>query len=245
MKAVILAAGLGKRLRPLTEWMPKPMLLVGGRPILARTMDALPDEIDEVILVVNYLGEQIRAYFGDEWRGASSLARQISYVHHAELDGTGGAMECVRSKIDFDIGERFLVLMGDDLYSRSDLERLLEFPRAVLGKEVSNPARFGTLTISGDDELVGIAEAGSSDQKPPHIVNCAAYVLDPHYYDATPVKLHTGELGLPQAMAQLPAMGLAVRVVRAKNWQGIGTIDELISTNKSYAPRRQEHGPVA
>ncbi len=244
MKAVILAAGLGKRLRPLTEWTPKPMLLVGGRPILARTMEALPDEIDEVIFVINYLGEQIRAYFGDEWRGAGAGPRKIRYVHHAALNGTGGAVACARpllnatntttqSKITAGRDDRFLVLMGDDMYSARDLERLLQFPRAVLGKEVSDPERFGTLTVTAQDDLSGIAEAGSSDRKPPYLVNCAAYVLDQHYFDVPPVKLPSGELGLPQTLAQLPVLGHSVRVVRAKDWLGIGTIEELTEVNRN------------
>ena len=69
MQAVILAAGVGKRLKPLTDDLPKPMVRVNGRPILEYTLSILPKEIDEVILIVGYLKEKIIEYFGDSFKG--------------------------------------------------------------------------------------------------------------------------------------------------------------------------------
>ena len=64
-----MAAGVGKRMRPLTDTMPKPMIPVLCKPLLEYTFAALPDEIDEVILVIRYRGDQIKAYFGDNFLG--------------------------------------------------------------------------------------------------------------------------------------------------------------------------------
>lgn len=75
MRAVILAAGEGKRMRPLTEKIPKPMLQVLGRPLLEHIFDSLPDAVDEVILGIGYLGGQIKAHFGSSFGGC-----KIRYV---------------------------------------------------------------------------------------------------------------------------------------------------------------------
>ncbi len=65
MQCVILAAGKGTRLRPLTDNTPKPLVPVAGKPLIDHTIDALPSAIDELILVVGYLGDQLRAHFGN------------------------------------------------------------------------------------------------------------------------------------------------------------------------------------
>src|SRR5688572_19932255 len=92
MQAVIMAAGLGTRLRPHTLTTPKPMLSVAGRPILEWTFASLPPEVDEVVLVVNYLKDKIVGHFGDSWQG-----RKISYVEQTELRGTGDALSRCRA----------------------------------------------------------------------------------------------------------------------------------------------------
>jgi len=233
MQAVILAAGLGKRLRPLTNWMPKPMLLVRGRPILAHTLEALPPEIDEVILVVNYLGEQIRAYFGDTWTSPSDPKRSISikYVRHEELNGTAGALCAAQNALQ--ASKRFLVLMGDDLYGRADISNLMMHERAVLARERQDPLRFGTFVTTPSGDLISIADAGTKDRRPPHLVNCGAYVLDEKYFSVPVARAPSGEIGLPHTLAQLPSKGFPVKVVRARGWRGIGMLEELQAANNA------------
>ena len=75
MQCVILAAGKGERMRPLTNDRPKPLVLVLGRPLLEHIIEALPAAIDEIILVVGYRGEQIQKHFGTEYGG-----RRVHYV---------------------------------------------------------------------------------------------------------------------------------------------------------------------
>ena len=112
MQAVILAAGLGTRMRPLTDAVAKPLLKIGDRPLLEYTFDALPDEIDEVIVVIGYLGEQIRTYLGEEFRG-----RKIKYVVQEKLEGTAKALWEAKSLLR----ERFLVLMADDIFAKKNI----------------------------------------------------------------------------------------------------------------------------
>src|SRR2546429_568885 len=109
MDAVILAAGLGTRLRPHTLTTPKPLLAVRGRPILDWTLGALPPSVDRVVLVVHYLGEQVEAYLrGQKWFSSWVVVRQ-------EVPrGTGDALRSCQGHLGTD--EPFLVLNGDDLY---------------------------------------------------------------------------------------------------------------------------------
>ena len=91
MQAVILAAGQGKRLRPLTENVPKSLGPVGGKPILEYTMGILPPGIDEVIIVIGYRGDTIRSYFGE------SFGRlKLTYVEQPIPLGTGEALRRAR-----------------------------------------------------------------------------------------------------------------------------------------------------
>ena len=138
MQAVILAAGKGTRMRPLTYDMPKAMLPVKGKPVLEYTIDFLPEEIDEVIIVINHLGEQIKNYFGDEWKG-----RKIKYVVQEKLNGTGGAIHSCRNLIR----GKFMVVMGDDLYHKNDLAKIAKEELAIMAKDLDNAERFGIFEI--------------------------------------------------------------------------------------------------
>src|SRR5262245_38650143 len=113
MDAVILAAGLGMRLRPHTEKTPKPLLLVQGRPILDWILGALPGEVDRVVVVVNYLAEQIEHYLKEQKHFA-----HWKTVRQEVPRGTGDAFRSCRPHLDAD---RYLVLNGDDLFGAADL----------------------------------------------------------------------------------------------------------------------------
>src|SRR5229473_2973112 len=107
MEAVILAAGLGTRLRPHTLTTPKPLLPVQGRPILDWALGALPRQVDRVLVVINYLGEQIESYLSTQ-----KHVRQWEAVRQQVPRGTGDAIRSCRDRIQSD---HFLVLNGDDL----------------------------------------------------------------------------------------------------------------------------------
>ncbi len=108
MDAVLLAAGLGTRLRPHTLQTPKPLLSGRGRPILDWTLGALPAAVDRVVVVVNYLADQIEAY----WRSQLHF-RDWTTVNQEQPRGTGDALRRCREQIR---SGHFLVLNGDDLF---------------------------------------------------------------------------------------------------------------------------------
>src|SRR3989344_8985294 len=110
MKAIILAAGEGKRMRPLTLTKPKPMLEVLDKPLLHWIIDSLPEEITEIILVIGYKGDQIKKYFGNSFGG-----RKITYIEQKEQLGTAHALKLVKPILKN--GERFIFMYADDLHS--------------------------------------------------------------------------------------------------------------------------------
>lgn len=228
MKSVVLAAGLGKRLQPLTLKTPKPMIEVAGRPIIAYILDALPPS-SEIIVVVHYLADKIKDFIGDDWKGTP-----VRYVFQDELAGTGAALSESKRYLK---GERFLVVMADDIYSAEDLKELTNHDYAILGKEMKKPGRFGTLEINDQNQLSEIKEAGSGDRRQPYIVNAAVYMLDDKYFNLEPVLTPKKEIGLPQTMAQLTKKGMTIKIIKAREWYPIGTPEELEKVRAIFSAR--------
>jgi len=121
MIAIILAAGKGTRLHPVTHYMPKPMLPFFGKPFLAYTLENLVGLVDKIILVVNYKKEHIIDYFGDSY---STLS--LEYVEQKHLNGTAAAVLAVKHSIE----DRFLVIQGDVYASRRLLQEMQETDEA-------------------------------------------------------------------------------------------------------------------
>ncbi|MBI4599864.1 NTP transferase domain-containing protein [Candidatus Uhrbacteria bacterium] len=219
MQAVILAAGEGMRLRPLTDDRPKPMVLIGGKPILEYTLNMLPKEIEEVILVVGYKQEKIKEYFGNEWSG-----KHIVYVDQSRQKGTGDALVKAQPFLN---GEPFLLLQADDLYHPDDLSALAasDLP-AVLVIEHEHPERFGVCTVSPDGLLLELIE------KPAHpkgnLVNVGPNLLHHDIFD-----LDLGAPMLPNGESNLAAqIGIwlsrrPVRAMKGRFWYAIGYPQDL------------------
>jgi NDP-sugar pyrophosphorylase family protein len=214
MDAVILAAGLGKRLRPYTLETPKPLLAVKGRPILDWTLAALPPSIDRIIVVVNYLPAQIHGY----------LERQAYFsdwcsVHQAEPRGSGDALRTCAGRIESD---RFLVINGDDLFGAADLAVLAEHRSAVLVQRVEDSRRFGIVQVNQDGTLRGILEKPDVDG--PGLANTGAYMLPKQVFDMTLTRSSRGEYEITDYLTRL-AQEQAVQVVEAKFWLPLGTVE--------------------
>src|SRR5437868_4948515 len=142
MDAIILAAGLGTRLRPHTLTTPKPLLPVRGRPILDWALGALPKVVRRVIVVVHYLAEQIEAYLRTQ-----THFPDWQIVPQGEPRGTGDALRRCRDAIR---SERFLALNGDDLYGARDLAALARCEAGLLVHPVEEPRRFGIAFLRPD-----------------------------------------------------------------------------------------------
>lgn len=149
MQAVILAGGLGKRLRPITEEVPKPLVPVCGRPVVEYTLKNLPSEITEVIFVIGYKGEMIKQLYGD-----SAFGKKVSYVVQEQQLGTGHAVKCAAAVIN----RPFLLLYGDDIYGATGLQKLVQREWALLARRVEHPERFGVLKLNKDGTVSDMVE---------------------------------------------------------------------------------------
>lgn len=199
----------------LTDAIPKPMLEIKGKPILAHKIEALPKEIDEVILVVGYLKERIREYFGENYDG-----RKIIYVEQEKLDGTGGAIHLAKNILK----GKFLAMMGDDLYSKKDIENIMKHELAILGFEVSDPERFGIIKLDDSGKVIDIVE--KPKMKGPALANIGLYVLNDKFFDYGLVDIGKGEYGLPQTM-MLMRDQYDIYAEKASGWFPIGNPDDL------------------
>jgi len=217
MQCVILAAGRGTRMDHLCDDCPKPMLPIQGKPKLAYTIEELPSVIDEVILIVGYLKEQIMDFFGEEYDG-----KKIRYVEQKELNGTGGAVHLVKDMVQ----GKFLVVMGDDLYMKCDLERMMQYDLSVLVVEVEEAQKYAVLEVDEDNTLKRIVEVPHTSSS--HLVNTAAYVLSEDFftYPLVPKSLGSSEVGLPQTLVQMQDKH-DIYVEKATDWFPIGTPEAL------------------
>lgn len=221
MQCVILAAGLGTRMGELTKSTPKPLLKIEDKTLLEHNLTSLPDEIDEVVLVVGYLRDQIQKFIGNEF-----LGRKIVYVEQKELLGTGHALMQCKSVID----GRFLVLMGDDLYYKNDLEEMIKYPLSVLVwklKTDNSASKFAAVIRDGAGHLLAIREKQAG--KKGIFVNCGAYVLGSGYFDLKMLSAgnQTQEFGLPQTMMQLAKQGAEIKLVKASFWHNVTSPEDL------------------
>jgi bifunctional UDP-N-acetylglucosamine pyrophosphorylase/glucosamine-1-phosphate N-acetyltransferase len=148
-QAVIMAAGTSTRTYPLTVDRPKPLLPVVNKPILQHLLAQLQGLVEEVILIVGFEQAQIRAAFGERFYGM-----RLIYVEQTNPMGTGDAL---RQALPF-IHGRFFLLYGDDLIHRSDLERLAQYPYAVLCTSVPDPRPYNVLVLTPDDYILRIIE---------------------------------------------------------------------------------------
>ena len=214
MDAVILAAGLGTRLRPYTLETPKPLLPVRGRPILGWALGALPTTVDRVVVVVNYLAEQIEAYLSRQ-----KHIKEWVMVRQEQPRGTGDALRSCREYVR---SNTFLTLNGDDLYGAADLASLALCRAGVLVHEVDRPRQFGIAFLKPDGTLEHLVEKPDLDGR--RLANTGAYVFPREVFD-TELKLSArGEYEITDHVTALAQSG-TVHVVEATFWLPIGTVE--------------------
>ncbi|MFC7177662.1 bifunctional sugar-1-phosphate nucleotidylyltransferase/acetyltransferase [Halosegnis marinus] len=222
MHAVILAAGEGTRMRPLTETVPKPMLPVADRPLVAHTADAAVEAgADTLVLVVGYEADRVREHFGDEYRGVP-----VEYATQEEQLGTAHAAAAAREHLDDD----FVVLNGDDLYDRAALDALFDACPAVGAYEVDDPRPYGVFSIA-DGEVTGIVE--KPEEPPSNRVNVGAYHFPAEAADwLDEVELsERGEYEITDVVERV-VEAYDVTAVPVERWLGVGRPWELLEANE-------------
>jgi mannose-1-phosphate guanylyltransferase/mannose-1-phosphate guanylyltransferase/phosphomannomutase len=179
MKAMVLAAGLGTRLRPLTYEITKPMVPVLDRPVMEHIVDLLDrHDFDGVIANLHYFPETIREHFGE----------RISYRYEEELLGTAGG---VRACADFFGKEPFLVISGDAL-TDIDLGAFAARHRESGGiatlavKQVADTREYGVVLHDREGRITGFQEKPSPEEALSDLGNCGIYMFDPRIFDYFP-----------------------------------------------------------
>jgi len=169
MKAVVLVAGKGTRMEPLTSDCPKVMLQVANKPVLEHILNsAIEAGIEGFVFITGYLEEQIKAHFGD----GSKWGVSIEYVQQKEQLGTANAIGYARGHVE----GAFLVLNGDMLIGQKDLKALVSRKEeaVICVKEVENPSDFGVLETR-DNKVTRIIEKPKNP--PTNLANAGIYLF--------------------------------------------------------------------
>jgi UDP-N-acetylglucosamine diphosphorylase / glucose-1-phosphate thymidylyltransferase / UDP-N-acetylgalactosamine diphosphorylase / glucosamine-1-phosphate N-acetyltransferase / galactosamine-1-phosphate N-acetyltransferase len=215
MKAIILAAGAGKRMGALTLEHPKPLIEVAGRPLISYVFDALPNTVNEVIVVLGYKGEMIRNYLGKEHKG-----RPIQYVHQWMSAGTAHALSMARPFLN----EKFLLLNADDIIGAEALEEAVKYPLAILVAEHSEPEKMGVVSVRSDGTLESIIE---KPEKPEgNLVSTGVLVLDERLFGYEATRHSSGEYYMTTPLASL-ASEHSIVVVRQPLWIPVGYPEDI------------------
>jgi mannose-1-phosphate guanylyltransferase len=179
MKAMVLAAGLGTRLRPLTYEIPKPMVPVLDRPVMAHILDLLERQgFDQVVANIHYFPDTIRGYFGD----------RIEYRFEEELLGTAGG---VRNVADF-FGDDLIVVVSGDALTDLDLNALVERHRSTGGiatltvKKVPDTREYGVVIHDESGRILGFQEKPDPAEALSDLGNCGIYCFSPEIFDYFP-----------------------------------------------------------
>lgn len=217
MKAIILAAGEGVRMRPLTIKKPKPLLLIEGRPLLYYLIDSFPETITEVVIVVGYLGHQIKRYCGEMF-----LGKKIRYVTQQDKKGTFHALKLCEPLLNDK--ESFAVFYADDLIDKKTVKNLVSHPLSITATKVSDPWRFGVVHLREDGKLKNIEE------KPQHpssnLVSASGFVLTKDILSYSPIKHSNGEYYLSSIISEF-AKDRDIEVVHSSFWLPVGTPQDL------------------
>ncbi len=243
MKAVVLAAGEGVRLRPLTLTRPKHMISVGGKPILEHCLNAIKAcGINEVVIVVNYMADVIRGYFCS----GEKLGLKIEYAYQKAVVGTGNAVSAAESYVD----EDFLLVYGDLLFTPEALKKVLDMhekkrPSATLTVvPVEKPEEYGIVELEAEGRVKRIVEKPKREEAPTRLANAGLYVLSTEIFEkAKRISASSrGEWEITDAITFLLSEGkpiFAAEIPKGE-WFDIGRPWDLLEANR-WMLTRMEH----
>ena len=225
MQCVILAAGKGTRLRPLTENIPKPLVKVNDKSLLDHIVEALPSAVDEIIIVTGYLGEQIQEHCGDTFFG-----RKVTYIHQEEQNGTAKALWLCKDLIK----GRFLFMFADDIHGKNDLARAVSYSRSMLVSQVDNPEKFGIVVRKPDGTISQMIE--KPEHAPSNCASTGAMVLDQNIFDYEPQESKTikGEYYLTEVIERY-STDFPIAVVEQNTWIPIASVEDVENANEMFA----------
>jgi mannose-1-phosphate guanylyltransferase len=179
MKAVVLAGGMGTRLRPLTYTVPKALLPIAGRALISRIIDSLPPSVDTVILAVSYMRDALEDHFK-----ANPCGRKLVVVGETSPMGTGGALKNVAQQID----ETFVALNGDCV-SSLNLKSMVKEHREKGGIgtialwQVDDPSAYGVVVMDQNARVIDFQEKPAREDARSNLINAGVYIFEPEILD--------------------------------------------------------------
>jgi len=232
MQAVILAGGKGTRMGALTRDIPKPLIKVGGKSLLEHKIDILPSEIDEIIIVVGHLGNKIREYFGNSYKG-----RKITFINQGKPLGTAHALFEARASIK----GKFLSMMGDDIYGPESIRSVMKYPFAISTIESPGFAGIGKVKISEDGYLEDILFSNKDASCLIRIEN-GLYSLMPDLFNFPLIQIPgKDEYGLPQTvLAQIKNGTIKLKTTEADYWVKINSPEDLLVAENILREKHDE-----
>jgi bifunctional UDP-N-acetylglucosamine pyrophosphorylase/glucosamine-1-phosphate N-acetyltransferase len=243
MKALLLAAGEGVRLMPITATRPKHLIKIAGKPILQFCLEAVKKAgIDEAVIVTHYMGESIRSYFGD----GAKLGLKLSYVEQKAVLGTGNAAEAAEPYVDGD----FVLIYGDLLFGQDAVKDVLsQFKSgktvAVMGVvPVDKPESYGIIEQDKEGKVKRIVEKPVAGKAPSNLANAGVYVFSHDVFSKIKQtkKSIRGEWELTDAITMLAQEGKTVLAAQLSkdDWFDVGRPWDLLDANV-WALKRMEH----
>jgi len=231
MKAVIPLAGKGTRLRPHTYLTPKPLLRVGGKPVMSYILDDLQDMgVQEIVFVVGYLRDVIKEYMASEYPDI-----RPEYVVQEVQDGTAGAVKLAEPFID----DELLILFVDTLFD-ADLSMAAaldpQWAGVIWAKEVEDYQRFGVIVTDQDSAMTRIVE---KPQEPiSKLANIGLYFIRDYQllFEGVDHALASppgpsGEFYLTDAFQYMVDSGSKILTAPVEGWYDCGKPDTLLETN--------------
>ncbi|NLK08371.1 MAG: NTP transferase domain-containing protein [Firmicutes bacterium] len=247
MKAILPVAGVGSRLRPHTHTTPKALVHVAGKPILGHILDSLqPAGVDEIVLIVGYLGGQIVDYV------KRTYDLKVHVVEQEERLGLGHAIYLAKDYVKAD--EPVLIILGDTIV-QADLAQVIQRGITAIGvREVDNPSNFGVVQMAGQQ----IERLVEKPQDPP--TNLAVVGV---YYIQNSSSLFAGlteiveqdiktggELQLTDGLQMMIDRGERMEVFTVENWLDCGNPETLLAANRyllasnGYTPFDERRGVI-
>jgi mannose-1-phosphate guanylyltransferase len=231
---VVLTAGFGQRLRPLTDWMPKPLLPIAGKPVLARTLESLVAAgCEAVAMNLHHLGEPIRRRFGRAVGGVP-----VHYSEEREIQGTLGGLVALR---EFAAGADCLVVINGDSLCRWPLGRLLVAHRrsgadaTLMMAARAHPAEFSPVGVDRDGWVVSFRQGAPPSQGEARVY-AGAQVLSPKLLDG--LEARPSDL-IADLYQPLLARGGRIKAWgSSRNWHDLGTPERYLRAARDWGRGR-------
>jgi UDP-N-acetylglucosamine diphosphorylase/glucosamine-1-phosphate N-acetyltransferase len=243
MKAAILAAGEGVRLRPITATRPKHLIKVGGKPILEHCLNAIKAAgMDETVIVVHYMADMIRRYFGY----GKEFGLKIEYAEQEAVLGTGNALSVVEPFVKDD----FLLINGDLLFAPQAVKSVVELhqkekPAVTMAVvPVDKPEDYGIVELENDQHVKRIVEKPTAGQAPTNLANAGIYVFSTEIFTSLKETSASsrGEWEIPDALSLVISSKRPVSAAKISrgDWIDIGRPWDLFDANR-WALMRTKH----